>query len=43
MANKKDTKQISATKKWTKVFVWVMLVSMLGSGFISVIYTLLAS
>ncbi|MEG0475461.1 MAG: DUF4044 domain-containing protein [Carnobacterium sp.] len=33
MANK--DKKTPATKKWTKVFVWVMLVSMLGSAFIS--------
>ncbi len=48
MADKKNTKQsntkqVNTTKKLTKIFVWIMLFSMLGSGFISVILTLIGS
>lgn len=43
MADKNNTKQPNTTKKLTKIFVWIMLFSMLGSGFISVILTLIGS
>ncbi|MGB3160802.1 DUF4044 domain-containing protein [Carnobacterium sp.] len=43
MANKKDTKQTNTTKKLTKIFVWIMLFSMIGTVVIPFIFTLLTS
>lgn len=36
----KNKKSVSKTQRFTKVFVWIMLIAMLGSGFITALYTL---
>ncbi|MEK6189611.1 MAG: DUF4044 domain-containing protein [Carnobacterium alterfunditum] len=36
----KNKKTASKTQRFTKAFVWIMLIAMLGSGFFSVLYTL---
>ncbi|WP_156956027.1 DUF4044 domain-containing protein [Carnobacterium pleistocenium] len=37
----KNKKRVSKTQRFTKAFVWIMLIAMLGSGFLSVLYTLI--
>ncbi|EDP68537.1 hypothetical protein CAT7_04704 [Carnobacterium sp. AT7] len=37
----KDKKKVSKTQRFTKVFVWVMLIAILGSGFVTALYTLI--
>lgn len=39
---KNDKNKTAKTKKWTTVFVWIMIFSIVGSALISVIYTLLS-
>ncbi|WP_084676087.1 DUF4044 domain-containing protein [Carnobacterium funditum] len=42
MANKDKTKQTNTTRKMTKIFVWVMLFSMVGTIVIGTIIKLIA-